>query len=439
MEQEKILMGQKQLQRWHLMKMVEVGKITLKEAAERIGVSYRQAKRIGRAIRERGMKGLIHGNRGRPSNHRIKEPLRAKVLALSKEVYWDFNDTHFTEKLRECEGIDLNRETVRKLRREVGVAPKRRRRAPKHRKRRERMAQEGWMVLWDGSPHHWFGPDLPPCCLMAAIDDGTGKLLAAHFFPFEGTSGYLWLLKEIVKKDGIPMIIYQDRHGALHRNDNHWSLEEQLAGRQEPTQVGLALEALGIQPISALSPQAKGRVERLFATLQDRLGAELRLKGIVTMEEANRFLQSTFLKDFNRRFAVRARESKKAWREVPKDLDLDRIISFRYTATVGNDNTVRLGGLILDIPPGPQRKSYAKAKVEVRQLLNGSWRIYAKGQLIAKHPPTSLKEPVRALPRNKHHAKGVKDYNWVYLASAPSRERDLTPYSSNIVDCSATW
>jgi len=427
MEQEKILMGQRELKRWHLMEMVKVGKITLREAGERIGVSYRQAKRIGQAIRERGIKGLVHGNRGRPSNHRLKESLRERVLKLSEEVYWDFNDTHFTEKLRECEGIDLNRETVRRLRREAGMVPKRRRRGPKHRKRRERKAQEGWMVLWDGSPHPWFGPDHPPCCLMAAIDDATGKLLAARFFPFEGSSGYLWLLKEMVKKYGIPMIIYQDRHGALHRNDAYWSLEEQLAGRQEPTQVGSSLEALGIQSISALSPQAKGRVEKLFATLQDRLGAELRLKEIVTMEEANRFLQSTFLKDFNRRFAVRPRESQKAWREVPNHLDLDRIISFRYMATVGNDNTARLGGLVLDIPPGPQRRSYAKLKVEARQLLNGSWRIYAQDQLIAKHSPTSLREPLRALPRKKHHAKGVKDYNWVYLASAPSREGDPYP------------
>jgi len=424
MEQEKILMGQRELKRWHLMELVKAGKITLREAGEKIGVSYRQAKRIRRAIQDRGIKGLVHGNRGRPSNNRLKESLRKKVLELSKEVYWDFNDTHFTEKLRECEGIDLNRETVRKLRRAAGMAPKRRRRGPKHRKRRERVAQEGWMVLWDGSPHPWFGPNHPPCCLMAAIDDATGKLLAARFFPFEGSAGYLWLLKEIVKKYGIPMIIYQDCHGALHRNDNHWSLEEQLAGRQEPTQVGSALEALGIQSISALSPQAKGRVEKLFATLQDRLGAELRLKGIETIEEANHFLQSTFLKAFNRRFAVRPRESQKAWREVSKNLDLDRIIGFRYTATVGNDNTVRLGGLILDLPPSPQKRSYAKLKVEVRQLLNGSWRIYAKDQLIAKHAPTSLKEPLRALPRNKQHAKGVKDYNWVYLASAPQSAGD---------------
>ena len=421
METEKILMGQKQLQRWHLIKMVEGRKITLKEAGGRMGVSYRQAKRIRRAIRDRGMKGLVHGNRGQPSKRRMDDSLREKILALSRELYWDFNDAHFTEKLRECEGLEASRETVRKLRRKAGMGPKRRRRAPKHRKRRERMAQEGWMVLWDGSPHPWFGPELPPCCLMAAIDDATGKLLAARFFPFEGSSGYLWLLKEMVKKYGIPMMIYQDRHGALHRNDQHWSLEEQLAGRQQPTQVGLALQALGIEAIPALSPQAKGRVERLFATLQDRLMAELRLGGIKTIQEGNGFLESTFLKDFNRRFAVRPRESQKAWREVPKTLDLDRIISFRYTSVVGNDNSIRIGGLVLDVPPGPARRSYAKATVEVRQLLNGSWRVYYQDQTIAKHPSTELRDPVRALG-HRRRVKGVSPYNWVYLASAPQTQ-----------------
>jgi hypothetical protein len=256
---------------------------------------------------------------------------------------------------------------------------------------------------------------------MAAMDDATGKLLAARFFPFEGSSGYLWLLKEIVRKYGIPMSIYQDRHGALHRNDSHWSLEEQLAGCQEPTQVGLALLCLGIEPIPALSPQAKGRVERLFATLQDRLIAELRLRGIQTIQEANTFLESIFLKDFNHRFAVRPRESQKAWREVPKTLDLDRSISFRYRSVVGNDNSIRIGGLVLDVPPGPARRSYAKANVEVRQLLNGSWKVYYQDHIIAKHPSTELRDPVRALKHNRQ-IKGVSPEQWVYLASAPQSE-----------------
>ena len=148
--------------------------------------------------------------------------------------------------------------------------------------------------------------------------------------------------------------MYHDRHGSLHRNDSHWSLEEQLAGRQEPTQVGLALQALGIESIAALSPQAKGRIERLFGTLQDRLIAELGLQGIQSLEAANRFLK-VFIPRFNRRFAIPARESEKAWRKVPAELDLDRLISFRYRSVVGNDNSVRIGGLILDIPPGPLR------------------------------------------------------------------------------------
>jgi len=420
METEKVLMGQKQLQRWHLIKMVEGRKITLREAGEKMTVSYRHAKRIRRAIRERGIKGLVHGNRGRPSKRRIDDTLREKVLALSKGVYLGFNDTHFTEKLRECEGIELSRETVRKLRRRAGIEPKRRRRAAGHRKRRERKAQEGAMVLWDGSPHHWLGPDQPPCCLMAALDDATGKVLVARFFPFEGSSGYLWLLREVVKRYGIPLVMYHDRHGSLYRNDSNWSLEEQLAGRQEPTQVGLALEALGIESIAALSPQAKGRIERLFGTLQDRLIAELSLQGVQSLQEANRFLK-TFIPKFNRRFAILPRESEKAWRKVPPELDLDRMISFRYRSVVGNDNSVRIGGLTVDLPPGPHRRSYAKAHVEVRQLLDGSWRVYYQNQLIAKHPSTELRDPVRAL-KHPRRIKGAPSEQWVYWASAPASQ-----------------
>ncbi len=343
--------------------------------------------------------------------------MKREILKLSTEKYEVFNDRHFWEKLQEEEGMVLGRETVRKIRREAGILPKRKRRAARHRKRRERKAQEGWMVLWDGSPHLWFGPDLPPCCLMAAIDDATGAILAARFFPFEGTEGYLWLLRQIVTQYGIPISIYQDRHGSLKRNDDHWTLEEELAGRQEPTQVGQALRVLGIQPIFALSPQAKGRIERLFGTLQDRLGAELDLAKATTPQDGNTLLP-TFLRRFNRHFAIAPRQSEKAWRPIPKTLDVDRAISFHYPAKVGLDNTVRLGELLLDIPPGPLGRSYAKARVEVRQLLNGSWKIYYQGRLIAKHSSTALQEPIRALRRNRSHAPEVNSHNWVYQASA---------------------
>ena len=155
-------MSQRQLQRWVVMDLVEAGKITLKEGAEKIGMSYRQTKRIRKRVQEKGVKGLLHGNTGNPSNHRMREWIKAKVLQLSQKVYGEFNDQHFTEKLTEEEGIEVSRETVRKIRRAAGIGPKRKRRGKKHRKHRERRAQEGWMVLWDGSPHQRFGPNYPP-------------------------------------------------------------------------------------------------------------------------------------------------------------------------------------------------------------------------------------------------------------------------------------
>ncbi len=417
MKGDRITLSQKQMQRFQVMSLVEAGKITLEEAAAKIGRSYRQTKRIWKRVREEGVQGVIHGNSGKPSNHRTPEELRQKVLELSQGRYGEFNDTHFTEMLTERERIGLSRETVRKIRRQAGMGPKRKRRPLRHRKRRERKAQEGWMVLWDGSPHPWFGSDHPPCCLMAAIDDATGTILAARFFPFEGTEGYLWLLRQIVTRYGIPISIYQDRHGALKRNDDHWTLEEELAGRQEPTQVGQALRNLGIQPIFALSPQAKGRIERLFGTLQDRLGAELALAQITTLQQGNDFLPA-FIKRFNHRFAITPRQSAKAWRPVPKNLDVDRAISFHYPTKVGLDNTVRLGNLLLDIPPGPLGRSYAKARVEVRQLLNGSWKVYYQNRLIAKHPSTTIQEPLRALRRIRFQTPEIHPHNWVFLSSA---------------------
>ena len=204
------------------MGLVTAGRITLKEAAEKIGRSYRQAKRIRKRVQEEGAKGLVHGNTGKPSNHQMDAGIWQKVLKLSQEVYKEFNDTHFTEKLIEKERIEISRETVRKIRREAGIEPKRKRRAKKHRKRRERKAQEGMMVLWDGSPHAWFGSDHLPGCLLVAMDDARGTILAARFFPFEGSSGYLWLMREVVKRQGIPVSIYQDCHGSLRRNDDHW-------------------------------------------------------------------------------------------------------------------------------------------------------------------------------------------------------------------------
>jgi len=418
MKKDIIAMSQKERQRYHLLKMVIGGKITLKETDSLMGVSYRQAKRLKKKLISEGARGLIHGNRGRPSPRALSHELAETILNLSLTTYTNFNDTHFTEKLREEEGITVSRDTVRRLRRANGIKPKRKRRAQKHHKRRPRKSQEGIMVLWDGSPHRWFGKDTPPCCLMAAIDDATGKLCEAFFIPYECSFGYLKLVQSIVNTYGIPASIYQDRHSTLQRNDDNWTLEEQLAGEQEPTQVGGALKSLGITPIFALTPQAKGRVERLFGVLQDRLIAEMGLRNITEMAVANTFLADHFITDYNRRFAIDPEVSQPAWRKVPRNVDIERIISFRYQAVVGNDNTVRLGGMLIDIPEGPRQRGYAKAKVEVRQLLDGSWRVYYKNKLIAQTDPTPLKEPIRAKPRRKARARAASEEQWIYMASA---------------------
>ena len=199
-----------------------------------------------------------------------------------------------------------------------------------------------------------------------------------------------------------------DRHGIFRRNDDHWSLQEELAGEQSPTQVGQALRELGIEPIFALSPQAKGRVERLFNTLQDRLVQELRLAGITSAQQATAFLNGPFKADFNMRFAKPARESQPAWRPLAKGMDADRICSFRYQATVDNDNAVRLAGTILDIPPGPRHLGYAKAHVDLRQLLDGRWRVYLKDQLLLETTPPDVQLPLRTARRKRHRAKTGK-------------------------------
>lgn len=405
-----ITITQKEAARHKVLSMVSDGTLGLKEAAGYLGVSYRHAKRLRGKVQQEGLAGMAHGNRGRSPSNKIPEELRKQILELSQEEFSKFNDTHFTEELA-GKNIVISRESVRRMRREAGVAPKRKRRPRKHHGRRVRKAHEGLMMLWDGSPHQWFGEQRR--CLMAAMDDATGDLLAAFFLDQECSWGYLELLRRVVKNYGIPVSVYQDKHTALKRNDSFWSLEEQLADRQEPTQVGMALEALGVEPIFANSPQAKGRIERLFETLQDRLVAQLAHAGITQTDEANTYLEETFRPAYNQRFGLEVKTEKK-WRRPKPGVDLERICSFGYTATVGNDNCVRLSGISFDIPPGPKGRSYSRCKVEVRQLLDGSWRFYCQDSLIATADSTELREPFRAKRRRKDGARAAKACEWVY-------------------------
>lgn len=260
------------------------------------------------------------------------------------------------------------------------------------------------MILWDGSRHDWLEHRGPRLSLIGAIDDATGELLpGAHFVDQECTLGYLRVLREIVKHKGVPLSAYMDRHGALKRNDRNWTLEEQLAGRQEPTQVKRALDDLGIQAIYALSPQAKGRVERLWGTLQDRLVSELRLAKASTIEQANEVL-AAYIPEHNRRFAIAPAHAAPAWRSCPPGLQPEEICALQYARVVGNNNTIKIGKQIIDIRQNPSRSTYAKASVIVRHLLDGGYRVYFGNQLIARTkgaPPTNHEREPRTPEKRK--------------------------------------
>ena len=412
-EQERIPMSQREMHRYHTLRLVLEHRLTGAEAAASLALSERHTWWLLARLRTEGRHALVHGNRGRPSGRRLPAATQQQILLLARGQYAGLNTTHLTEK-RQAEGLPVSRATVHRLLRAAGVARPRQRRPPRHRSRRPRKAQAGLLVLWDGSPHAWLEDRGPYCSLVGALDDATGWLLpGAAFVPEEDTVSYLRLLHTLVGTCGIPLALYMDCHGIFRRNDAAWTLEEELRGRQDPTQVGRALAALGIEPIYALSPQAKGRIERLWGTLQDRLVAELRLAGVATLPAANAFLPP-FTAQFNARFGRPAADPLPAWRPVPRGLDLERLCSLYTEATVLNDNTVRTQGTLIQIPPGPGGRGYAKARVEVRQLLDGTWRVYYHDRLIASHAGAGG-PPQQSLRRRRYRAGPARQ-----LGASPS-------------------
>jgi hypothetical protein len=241
----------------------------------------------------------------------------------------------------EHEGLSLSRETLRRLLRQHGLGSPRKRRAPAHRQRRLRSARLGELVQLDGSPQDWLEGRGPRLTALGMQDDATGKILAAQFFPSETTFGYLCLLRQLLRRYGVPLAFYGDHSGIFIRNDDAWTVEERLAGKRQPTQFGRALEQLGVTFIAANSPQAKGRVERLWGVLQDRLTSELRLAKAVEIGSASAVLRK-FIADYNRRFARQPREAATAWRAAPESLE--RICCFVHERIVSNDNVVQWEG-----------------------------------------------------------------------------------------------
>jgi hypothetical protein len=343
-----------------------------------------------------GPEGLVHGNRGRTSLRRTAPRTTEAVVAHYRGRYAGTNAQHFTELLAEREGITLSVATVRRILHAAGVATPKTRRVPRHRSRRERMAAEGMLLQIDASPFRWLGPDGPKWSLVGAVDDATGDPVAAVFREQEDAAGYMELLRQVVERRGIPAAVYRDRHMIFEVSKRaRTTIEEDFAGTAFPTQVGRLLAELGVESIAAHSPQAKGRVERSWRTQQDRLVSELRLAGVHTLAEANAFLPD-YLERYRARFAVPPRSPDAVYVPVADRAELDRLFCFKYQRVVGNDNTIHFFSRVLQIPPGPERVSYARTRVEVHERLDGGLTIWHAGYELLRVPAPTEAPTIRS-------------------------------------------
>lgn len=366
--------------RLQTLNLVLEGGIGVSKAAGILGLSARQAWRIMAAYRKEGAAALAHGNRGRRPANATSEETRQRVIGLAGTRYAGVNHTHLTELLEEREEIALSRSTVRNILVGAGIASPRHRRPPQHRCRRERMPQEGVLVQIDGSYHNWLESRGPWLTLLLAVDDATGTIPWALFSEREDAKGYFRLLWGITQSRGVPLAVYTDRHSVFQppqRSDE--TIEEYLSKGRGRTQVGRALRELGISHVFARSPEAKGRVERMAGTFQDRLVSELRLAGASNMTDANRVLWQ-FLPDFNQRFGVPPTQPVGAYR--PVEVDLAAILCFKYNCKVARDNTVKYRWHTLQLLPDSERRSYAGVQAEVQIRLDGDMVVLYDGQII---------------------------------------------------------
>ena len=367
-------MTQKEQARLQVLNSLVAGHMTIEQAVTLMGVSARHTRRILAAYRRDGAAAIAHGNRGRRPVNATPGALANYVVLLARTRYTGVNHTHLSELLREREGIDIARNTLRKILTDAGVNSPRRRRPPKHRVRRQRMAREGMLIQIDGSYHRWLGEDGPQFTLLLAVDDATGRVVNALFCELENTRSYFLLMRDLIQSYGIPLALYSDRH-AVFKNT------PPAETAASPTQFSRAMGELGVQLIFARSPQAKGRVERTAGTLQDRLVTELRLACAATIDDANGVLDD-FLPRFNERFGVSAQHAETAYRVLDPGTCLDTILCLKYRRRVGRDNTVKYRWRTLQLLPDKGRPTYAGAVVDVLEGLDERLAVQHEGRII---------------------------------------------------------
>jgi transposase len=372
MERDIITMSMKEAKRLHLVRKALERRITQKEAAEMAGLCLRQLQRIIRRVRNAGDQGVCHRARGRKPNNQIPETIKLKAIELCRERYQEFGPTLASEKLLEKNRITVSVETLRTWFLEAGLPYRKRKKRP-HRQWRERKACRGAMVQLDGSHHDWFEGRGPKCVLMAFVDDATGEVYA-RFYDYEGTIPAMDCFKGYIKQYGIPQSVYLDRHSTYKSTVHYQTIEDQLEDRQLMSQFERSLQELGVTVIHAYSPQAKGRVERLFGTFQDRVIKEMRLAGVRSKDEGNAFLQ-TYLPGYNRRYRVSPAKDTDMHRRFKDHRELDRILSIRSSRALRNDFTIAHDKRLYQIKDNIRAK-----KVTVEERTDGSMRILHNGQ-----------------------------------------------------------
>jgi hypothetical protein len=384
---------------------VKRGELTVVAAADLMGVSLRQARRVWKRFRAEGDCGLVHRLRGRSSNRRLSDDVRARAVKLHQERYADFGPTLACEKLA-GEGLALSPDTLTALLKERGLWQHRRRRG-KHRKRRERRASFGSMLQMDGSHHDWFEGRGPRCVLMVIVDDATGRTWA-RFYPAETTGAAFDAFGRWVAKHGLPRSLYVDRH-AIYRDDE---------GRPDrPTQFGRAMAELGVELICAHSPQAKGRVERRHAVFQDRLVKELRLRGIRDMAQANALLAGSFLDDLNRRYAIEPAAGEDLHRAVPAGVALGEVLCVRAERVVGQDWCVRWDSRWLQIGAEHAALELPRRRVLVRELADRRLLVEHRGRRLSftelsARPVAAKPERPKKVIVNNRRWKPDRDHPW---------------------------
>jgi transposase len=372
---ETVQMSGKELERYAIIKRVVAREVKQSFAATQLSLTVRQIKRLCAAYRQQGASGLVSKQRGVPSNRQSNPERRAHILTLVRQHYFDFGPLLACEYLKSVHGQSLSSETLRQWMVADGLwQPKLKRKKRSH-PSRERRACKGELIQIDGSPHAWFEDRAPKCTLIAFIDDATSQLMGARFYPSETTIAYLDVLESYVSRFGRPLSLYSDRHSIFTKHKDEGI---------DPTQFERACLQLDIESILALSPQAKGRVERLFQTLQDRLLKALRLAGISDMDSANRYLESTYIAQHNERFAVQPKEANDAHRAYSGSAtDLTRICARHHTRQLSSTLSCQFENQVIQIVPTQASTPKGRSKADIVQHRDGTLELLHEGKPLA--------------------------------------------------------